>query len=112
MVGVCSNSEMETFFTGVLDQVSDICISELALLYPPRGDSLVCANTSSFKRLRTQLFIFVGDHVNAERKFIDIGTLTTKIEDTNLWIGDTTVESRLRIRLEKVFCKFMIPHHR
>jgi hypothetical protein len=45
------------------------------------------------------LFILVGDHVDAERELIDVRTLTAEIEDTDLWVGDTTVETRLRIRL-------------
>lgn len=38
----------------------------------------------------------------AKRKLVDIGTLTTKVEDTNLWVRNTTVESRLGIGLEQV----------
>ena len=38
---------------------------------------LVGANASSFESFRAQLFVFVGDHVHAKRKFVDIGTLTT-----------------------------------
>jgi hypothetical protein len=47
------------------------------------------------------LFVFVGDHVNAEGKFVDICTLATEVEDTNLRVGYTTVESRLGIWLKK-----------
>lgn len=39
--------------------------------------------------------------MNAEGKFVDIGTLATEVEDTNLRVGYTTVESRLGIRLKK-----------
>jgi hypothetical protein len=39
--------------------------------------------------------------VNAEGKFVDIRTLATEVEDTNLRVGYTTVESRLGIRLKK-----------
>lgn len=38
--------------------------------------------------------------MNAERELVDICLLTTEIEDTNLWVGNTTVETRLRIRLQ------------
>jgi hypothetical protein len=31
--------------------------------------------------------------VNAKREFVDIGTLSSEIEDTNLRVGYTTVES-------------------
>jgi acyl dehydratase len=73
---------METFLSGNLDKV------------------LVGANTGSFQGLRAQLFIFVGDKVDAEREVIDGRTLSAKVEDSNLGVGHTTVESRLRIRLE------------
>ena len=62
---------------------------------------LVGANSSSFKSLGAQLFVFVGDHVDAEGKFVDICTLATEVEDTNLRVGYTTVESRLGIWLKK-----------
>lgn len=64
-------------------------------------DSLVGANTGGFESLRAQLFVLVGDHVDAEREVVDIGTLATEIEDANLGVGDTTVETRLGVRLEK-----------
>lgn len=54
---------------------------------------LVGANACGFKRLRAQLFIFVGDHMHAKRELVDIGTLSTKIEDSDFWIRYTTVES-------------------
>jgi hypothetical protein len=44
--------------------------------------SLVGANTSSFQSLRAQLFILIGDQVNAERELVDVRTLSAKIEDT------------------------------
>jgi hypothetical protein len=37
--------------------------------------------------------------VDAERELVDVRTLSAKIEDTNLRIGDTTVESGLGIWL-------------
>jgi hypothetical protein len=81
MVWVGSDSEMETFFAGNLDKV------------------LVGADTGSFKGLGTQLFVLVGNHVHAEREFVDIGTLSSKIEDTDLGVRHTTVESRFGIWL-------------
>ncbi len=57
-----------------------------------RVHSLVGTNSSSFQSFRAQLFIFVGDHVHAEREFVDICTLATKIEDADLWVRHTTVE--------------------
>lgn len=40
--------------------------------------------------------------MNAKREFVDIGTLPSKIEDTDLGVRDTTVESRLGIWLPDV----------
>jgi hypothetical protein len=45
-------------------------------------NSLVGANTSSFQSLRAQLFILVGDQVDAEGELVDVRTLSAKIEDT------------------------------
>ena len=39
--------------------------------------------------------------MNAEGKFVDICTLATEVEDTNLRVRYTTVESRLGIWLKK-----------
>lgn len=58
-------------------------------------DSLVGANTGGFKGLRAQLLVLVGNEMDAERELIDIGSLATKIEDTNLRVGHTSVEARL-----------------
>lgn len=60
---------------------------------------LVCANTGSFQSLGAQLLVLVGDHVDAKREVINAGALATKVEDTNLRIGNTTVEARLGVRL-------------
>lgn len=72
---------METFLSGSLDEV------------------LVGANTGSFKSFGAQLLVLVGDEVDAEREVIDGRTLSAKIEDTDLRVGDTTVEAGLGIRL-------------
>lgn len=60
---------------------------------------LVGADASGLESLRTQLFVLIGDHVDAEREVIDVRLLTTEVEDANLGIGNTTVEAGLRIRL-------------
>ena len=60
---------------------------------------LVGADTGSFQRFGTQLLILVGDHVDAEREFVDICTLSTKVEDSDLWIGHSSIEPCLRKRL-------------
>jgi hypothetical protein len=80
--GVGADSEVETLFTGVLDEV------------------LVGANTGGLESLGAQLLILVGNEVNAEGEVINIGALSAKIEDSDLGVGNTTVEPRLRIRLE------------
>ena len=82
VVRVDADAEVETLLTGGLDEV------------------LVGANTGGLKSLRAQLLELVGDHVDAEREVIDGSLLATKIEDANLGVGNTTVEARLRVRLE------------
>lgn len=62
---------------------------------------LVGADTSGFEGFGRQLFVFVGDHVHTERKFIHIGTFSTQIEDADFGVGDTAVETRFRIRLSR-----------
>ncbi len=64
-----------------------------------RGNSLVGADTGGFQSLGAQLFILVGNQVNAEREFVNVGALATEIEDTDLRVGDTTVESGLWVWL-------------
>jgi hypothetical protein len=73
--------------------------SVLQMRSPSWFNSLVGANTGSLQSLGAQLFIFVGNQVNAEGELVDVRTLSAKIEDTDLWVGDTTVESGLRIWL-------------
>jgi hypothetical protein len=79
MVRVGADTKMETFLSGNLDEV------------------LVGANTGGFEGLRGQLLVLVGDEVNAERELVDVGTLTTEVEDTDLGVGYTTVEARLGV---------------
>jgi hypothetical protein len=62
-------------------------------------DILVGANTGGFESLRAQLFILVGDEVDAERELVDVGTLTTEIVDTDLSVGYTAVEAGLGVGL-------------
>jgi hypothetical protein len=123
MVWVSADTEMETFLSSNLDQVpvnvslvSAMCIfdfhlsqnsiSKPAILGPAKSllwvYSLVGANTGSLQSLRAQLFIFVGDQVDAEGKLVNVRTLSAKIEDSDLRIGDTTVEAGLGIGLENM----------
>jgi hypothetical protein len=66
---------------------------------PGADDILVGTDTSGFQSLGGELFIFVGDEVNAEREVVDVGLLTSQIEDTDLGVGNTTVEPGLGVRL-------------
>ena len=69
------------------------------------NDILVGANTGGFEGLGGQLLVLVGDEVNAEGEVIDVGLLTSQIEDTDLGVGNTTVEPGLRVGLyEKSRC--------
>jgi hypothetical protein len=72
---------VETFFTSNLDEI------------------LVGANTSSLERFGAQLFIFVGNHVHAKREFVDIGALSSQVENSDLWVRDTAVKSGFGVRL-------------
>ena len=72
---------METFLSGDLDKV------------------LVGADTGGFESLRRELLILVGDEVDACWEVVDGGTLAAEIVDTDLCVGDTTVEPRLGVRL-------------
>jgi hypothetical protein len=60
---------------------------------------LVGANTGGFESLRRELFILVGDEMDAEWELVDTSTLTAQIEDTNLWVWDTSVEAGLWVWL-------------
>lgn len=82
VVWVGTDTEMETILSGKLDEV------------------LVGADTSSFQSFGAQLFIFVGDQVDAERELVNGRTLSAKIVDSDLWVGDTTVEPGLWVWLQ------------
>lgn len=79
--GVSADTQVETFLSGVLDEV------------------LVGANTGGLEGLGTQLLILVGDEVDAEREVVDVRTLAAQVEDADLGIGDTTVEPGLGVGL-------------
>ena len=76
-----ADTHVETFLSGNLDKV------------------LVGANAGGFEGLGAQLLIFVRDEVDASWELVDVGTLTAQIEDTNLWVGYTTVEAGLWVWL-------------
>jgi hypothetical protein len=79
VVGVDTDTEMEGFLSGSLDEV------------------LVGANTGGFESLGGQLLVLVGDQVDAEREVVYVGLLATEVEDADLGIRDTTVEPALRV---------------
>jgi len=58
----------------------------------------VGANTGGFQGFGGELFILVGNHVDAERELIDSSPLTSQIVNTDLGIGDTPAKPRLGIR--------------
>ena len=80
--GVGADAQVETFLSGNLDEV------------------LVGADTGGLEGLGTQLLILVGDEVDAEGEVINLGALPAQVEDSDLGVGDTTVEPGLRVRLE------------
>jgi len=81
MEGVGADSHVETILSSNLDKV------------------LVGANTGGFESLRGKLFVLVGDQVDAQGELVDTSPLAAQIKDLDLGIGDTTVESRLGVRL-------------
>ena len=46
------------------------------------------------------MFILVGDEMDAEREFIDAGTLAAEVEDADFGVGHTAVETGLWVRLQ------------
>lgn len=60
---------------------------------------LVGTYTSCLKSLGRELLVLIRDEVHAEREFIDAGTLAAQIEDADLGVGNTAVETGLWIRL-------------
>lgn len=59
------------------------------------GDVLVGANTGGFQSFGRKLLQLVGDHVDTQGEVVDRGLLTTKVVDSDLSVGDGSVESRL-----------------
>jgi hypothetical protein len=68
-------------------------------------DILVGANTGGFESLGGQLLVLVGDQVDTGGEVVHVGLLTTKIEDTNLRVGNTTVEPGLGVGLNVDSCQ-------
>ena len=81
MPRVNSDSNMETFLTSIVLHV------------------LVSGNTGGFEGLRCDLLLFVGDHMDASGEQTPVTLLLSTIVHSNLGVGDTTIETRLGVRL-------------
>ena len=81
VVRVSTNAQMERFLATDLDQI------------------LVGADTGGLEGLGAQLLILVRDKVDAQREVVNSRTLATQVEDADLRVGHTAVESRLGVRL-------------
>ena len=77
--GVQPHADVELVFSAVLDQV------------------FVGANTPGFQRLGAELFIFVGDQVDAQGEVVDGGFFLAEVEDADLGVGDAAAETRFRV---------------
>jgi len=78
---VDSDSDMETFFTSGGLHV------------------LVSSNTGGLKSLRRNLLLLVRDHMDASGEQTPVTLLLATVVDSNLGVGDTTVEAGLGVRL-------------
>ena len=64
-----------------------------------KGDVLVGTDTGGLKCFGGELLVFVGDHVDAERKFIDVGALAAEVENADFGVGNAAVETGFRVGL-------------
>ncbi len=62
-------------------------------------DILVGANAGGFEGFGAQLLVLIRNHVHAKRELVDIGTLSSEIEDADFGVRYTTIESRLGVWL-------------
>ena len=60
---------------------------------------LVAADTPRLQSLRGELLQLVRHQVNGQRELVNSGLLTSQVEDPDLGVGDTTIESALGIGL-------------
>jgi len=75
VVRVGADAEVETFLSCNLDEV------------------FVGADTSSFKSFGGELFVLIGDEMDAGWEFVDTGLLSAKVVNANLRVRYTTVEA-------------------
>jgi hypothetical protein len=59
------------------------------------GDVLVGTDSGSLKSLGRQLLSLVGNEMDTQREVVDVGSLSTKIVDSDLGVGHGSVVSRL-----------------
>lgn len=64
-----------------------------SLLSGSLDNVLVGANSSSFKSFRRKLLVLVRDEMATEGEVVDIGPLSSQVEDSDLGVGNTTVVS-------------------
>ena len=101
---VSADTEVEAFLSGDLHEVPEtqnvrmIFVSEISY-HRLKLNILVGADTGGFESFRGQLLVLVGNEVNTQREVIGAGLLTSQIEDTDLRVGNTTVEPGLGVRL-------------
>ena len=79
--GVHSDSDMETLLTRVVLHV------------------LVSGDTGGFQSLGRDLLFLVGDHMDAGGEKVPVGPLLATVIHTDLGVGHTTIEARLRVGL-------------
>jgi len=72
-----------------------------------KDDVLVGTDTGGLKRFGGELLIFIRNHVDAERKFIDVGALAAEVEDADFGVGNTAVEAGFGVRLLRYSCQYV-----
>jgi len=97
---------VESFLAGNLDKVPGCVMLVLLSVFVVANILcvLVGANAGGLESLGAHLLVLIGDEVDAERELINTSTLAAEIEDTDLRVGDTTVEARLRVWLWYELC--------
>ena len=61
----------------------------------------VGTDTSSFECFTRELFVFIGDEMDAERKLVDTRSFAAQVKDTNLGIRNTTAKTRFWLEGER-----------
>ena len=114
VVWMGADAEVETFLSGDFDQVSSKSV--LVSVASPVTDIaslsyvLVGADTRGFESLGAQLLILVGDQMHTAWEFVNVGALAAEIEDADLRVWHTAVETRLRVWLCRVIWSVRSSH--